>query len=69
MLHGRQEREDDNDDVLRAGPRCFEWGVGRVDRAIAGKSPRFFSPDFLYEDTNRRIARYKRRQICSRRPS
>ena len=51
MLHGRQEWENDHDDLFRTRPRGFEWGVGSVDIAIAGKSPRFFSPDFLYMKT------------------
>jgi len=28
LLHGREERQDDNDDILRAGPRCVERQVG-----------------------------------------
>ena len=61
MLHGREERQDDNNDILRAGPRGSQRRVGRLIKAIAGNRRDFFRQIFLYEDTNRRITRHKAR--------
>ena len=47
MLHGRQERQDDNNDILRAGPRGSQWRVGRLIKAIAGNRRDFFRQNFF----------------------
>jgi len=47
LLHGREEREDDNYDVFGARPRGFERGVGRVTNTIVGERRDFFRQIFL----------------------
>ena len=51
MLHGRQERQDDNDDILRARPRSSQWRVDRLIKAIAGNRRDFFRQNFFHMKT------------------
>jgi len=51
MLHGRQERQDDNNDILRAGPRGSQWRLGRLINAIAGNRRDFFRQNFFHMKT------------------
>ncbi len=47
MLHGRQEWENDYDDIFGARSRGSQWDVARLNRAIAGNRRDFFRQNFF----------------------